>query len=225
MPSPRRETPVQRRSKQMVESITNATAQVLTEDGYAHLTTNRVAERAQVSIGSLYRYFANKNELIEALRDRSKSVITARLAAAIASSVTLEQSTGVRKVVAALVDALEDHQAIVSALINEVPLGAQSNILPDIERDLSHFGRLFLLHHRPDLDDAEVEARVYLAMGATLNNSIRIAIEKPPHLDRQHLIDLTAHMLTIGLDPHQSDSLPPPAAAAAAGDHPQTGDR
>jgi hypothetical protein len=68
---------------------------------------------------------------------------------------------------------------------------------------------------------AEVEAHVYLAMGATLNNSIRIAIEKPPHLDRQHLIDLTAHMLTIGLDPHQSDALPPPAA----GDHPQTGDR
>ncbi|KJH69574.1 TetR/AcrR family transcriptional regulator [Aliterella atlantica] len=64
-----RKQPKQERSQATVEAILLATTHILTENGYDQLTTNRVAERAGVSIGSLYQYFPNKQALIFALAE------------------------------------------------------------------------------------------------------------------------------------------------------------
>lgn len=53
-----------------MEDILAATAQVFEEHGYAAGTTNRIAERAGVSIGTLYQYFPNKEALAVALLER-----------------------------------------------------------------------------------------------------------------------------------------------------------
>jgi AcrR family transcriptional regulator len=55
-----RKTPVQERSTVTVEAIYEATFQVLLAVGPDRLTTTRVAERAGVSVGTLYQYFPNK---------------------------------------------------------------------------------------------------------------------------------------------------------------------
>lgn len=68
-PATPRKRPKQERSQATVEAILTATTHILTEDGYNQLTTNRVAERAGVSIGSLYQYFPNKEALIFALAE------------------------------------------------------------------------------------------------------------------------------------------------------------
>jgi AcrR family transcriptional regulator len=59
-----RKTPVQARSAVTVEAIFEATIQVLLEVGPDRLTTTRVAERAGVSVGTLYQYFPNKHSLL-----------------------------------------------------------------------------------------------------------------------------------------------------------------
>ncbi len=61
-----RKLPVQARSTASVEAILEATIQVLLLAGKQRLTTNRVAARAGVSIGTLYQYFPNKNALLHA---------------------------------------------------------------------------------------------------------------------------------------------------------------
>ncbi len=65
-----RRTPSQARSRALVERIIAAAARVFDERGYAAATTNHVAEEAGVSIGSLYQYFASKDELLVALAER-----------------------------------------------------------------------------------------------------------------------------------------------------------
>lgn len=65
-----RKSPRQARSKALVMAILDATAQVLVERGYAGSSTNLIASRAGVSIGSVYQYFPNKDSLIAALRER-----------------------------------------------------------------------------------------------------------------------------------------------------------
>ena len=57
-------------SKATVDAIVEATTQLLLEGGYDRFTTARVAERAGVSIGSLYQYFPNKAALASAVIDR-----------------------------------------------------------------------------------------------------------------------------------------------------------
>ena len=61
------QTPRQERSRATVEAILEAAAQVFERHGYAAGTTNRIAERAGVSIGSLYQYFPNKDAILVAL--------------------------------------------------------------------------------------------------------------------------------------------------------------
>lgn len=58
-----RKQPIQERSKLMVEDILEAASVVLLEKGLEAFNTNRVAEVAGVSIGSLYQYFPNKESL------------------------------------------------------------------------------------------------------------------------------------------------------------------
>ncbi|PMB09477.1 TetR/AcrR family transcriptional regulator [Fischerella thermalis CCMEE 5273] len=62
-----RKLPQQERSKITVDAILTATARILVKDGYAKTNTNRIAELAGVSIGSLYQYFPSKEAIIAAL--------------------------------------------------------------------------------------------------------------------------------------------------------------
>lgn len=183
----------------MVERILVAATRVLERDGYAAMSTNRVADEAEVSIGSLYRYFADKDEIFETLRAQAAEAITDRLTEAVTEAFGRPPFDGVRAVVAALVAALREHAAVTRALINEVPLGVHANTLPEIEHRLAQFTRMYAAQQVPDLDPAELEARVYLAMGVTLSSCLRIALEAPPELDPEHLVDLVAGMLALGL--------------------------
>lgn len=62
-----RKQPRQRRSVATVTAILDAAARILTETGYATASTNRIAERAGVSIGSLYEYFPGKEAVFGAI--------------------------------------------------------------------------------------------------------------------------------------------------------------
>jgi AcrR family transcriptional regulator len=59
-----RKQPQQARSADLVAAILDAAVQVLTKDGAQRFTTGRVAERAGVSVGSLYQYFPNKASIL-----------------------------------------------------------------------------------------------------------------------------------------------------------------
>ena len=75
----KRKSPKQARSKATVEAILEATARVLVDDGFDRATTNRIAEVAGVSVGSLYQYFPNKRALVRALLDRHHAEAVAML--------------------------------------------------------------------------------------------------------------------------------------------------
>ena len=65
-----RREPKQQRSRQTVEAVLEAVQRVLRRHGARAITTNRVAEAAGVSIGSLYQYFPDKQAIFMALHER-----------------------------------------------------------------------------------------------------------------------------------------------------------
>lgn len=75
----KRKNPTQARAQQTVGTILDAAAQILQTEGEAHFNTNRVAERAGFSIGTLYQYFPNKNSIIEAIAERERIAIEATI--------------------------------------------------------------------------------------------------------------------------------------------------
>ena len=66
-----RRAPVQRRSVERLTRILDACADLLDEVGYDALSTRAVAERAGVPIGSVYRFFGNKRQMVDALAQRN----------------------------------------------------------------------------------------------------------------------------------------------------------
>lgn len=115
-----RKRPTQYRSRATVDALLVATGRILVRDGYAKLTTTRIAERAGVSIGSLYQFFPTKDALIAALLEREM----VRILGAIAS-VQLPPEARVRDKVIAIIDALLkaklDNPQLSHALSNELP--------------------------------------------------------------------------------------------------------
>jgi AcrR family transcriptional regulator len=65
---PRSESPRrQARGKRRIAALLRAAGEVFQETGYAHATTNAIADRAGVSPGTLYQFFSNKQAIAEAL--------------------------------------------------------------------------------------------------------------------------------------------------------------
>jgi AcrR family transcriptional regulator len=67
-----RKRPTQARATATVEAILLATSRLLAREGYDRLSTNRVAEEAGVSVGSLYQYFPSKEALVATLAERHR---------------------------------------------------------------------------------------------------------------------------------------------------------
>lgn len=101
-----RKTPRQQRSRDTVAVILEAAAQLFQRGGYAATTTNHVADRAGVSIGSIYQYFPNKDSLLVALAERHLAAVDAELGHVFAS---LDRDRpGLRATVERLVRAVAD---------------------------------------------------------------------------------------------------------------------
>ena len=86
MPEIKRKIPTQARAQQTVGIILEAAAQILQIEGEAHFNTNRVAEKAGFSIGTLYQYFPNKNSIIEAIAERERIIIETSIQRALLDS-------------------------------------------------------------------------------------------------------------------------------------------
>jgi AcrR family transcriptional regulator len=97
--------PVQARSTVTVEAISEATIQVLLTHGADRLTTTRVAERAGVSVGTLYQYYPNKRSLLFAVFEDHLDRVLRAVEVACEDACHKPMSKMIRQVVEAYVDA------------------------------------------------------------------------------------------------------------------------
>lgn len=88
-----------------VAAILEAATQILQSDGEERLTTNRIAERAGVSIGSLYQYFADKEAIIEAIAERERELIIASILRSLSERQATDLESRVRDVVRTIISA------------------------------------------------------------------------------------------------------------------------
>lgn len=77
-PSARRR-PTQSRSRHTVDAILEAALRVVADEGEERLSTNRIAERAGVSVGTLYQYFPTREAIVEEIAKRSRATVIERL--------------------------------------------------------------------------------------------------------------------------------------------------
>lgn len=121
-----RKIPAQARSRATFDALIQAATYILTEQGWDGLTTNAIAERAGVNIGSLYQYFPNKQAVIAELQRRHAEVIHTELQQALEH---LPQQPSLRSAVAQIIElVVREHQiapALHKAITEELPRAAR----------------------------------------------------------------------------------------------------
>ena len=113
----KRRIPRQTRAEETVTAILEASAQVLEAGGPPAFTTNAVAERAGVSIGTLYQYFADKQALLRALAERELQRTLTAVATALRGNPQATGEERVRAMVRAMVNAFSGRQRARRAVI------------------------------------------------------------------------------------------------------------
>jgi AcrR family transcriptional regulator len=154
-----RKAPQQDRSRALVEWIVEGATRILAADGLTGLTTNRVAEVAGISVGSLYQYFPNKDAIVVAIIERAQRETVAAVEA-VAAQV---QGAPLADSVAALVDlaiaAQYDRSRLAAALDHEeqrLELGAA--LAPGHERVRAAIASVIGGHLPPETPDLVLEA-------------------------------------------------------------------
>jgi len=111
-----RKTPVQARSTITVGAIFEATIQVLLSHGADRLTTTRVADRAGVSVGTLYQYFPNKQALLFSVFEEHLEKVSARVEATCLHAHRKPLAEMIQQMVEAFVDAKMERSDVSVAL-------------------------------------------------------------------------------------------------------------
>ncbi len=116
----KRRIPRQARAAETVAAILEAAAQILEAGGLAGFTTNAVAERAGVSIGTLYQYFADKDAIVLALAQQQVGLALAEIARALSGEIDPTPEGRVRAMVRAAVHAFRGRQRARKAVMEAV---------------------------------------------------------------------------------------------------------
>ncbi|MBC7533768.1 MAG: TetR/AcrR family transcriptional regulator [Oligoflexus sp.] len=103
-----RKIPQQSRAVATSFDLINATAQFLRKNQYSKLSTNKIAELAGVSIGTLYQYFSSKEALVVALVEQQFEKDFKRVQAIIEEGETDSFEEGVQKITKAVLEMFSD---------------------------------------------------------------------------------------------------------------------
>lgn len=119
-PGIKRRIPRQARAAETVATILEAAAQILEAGGLAAFTTNAVAERAGVSIGTLYQYFVDKNALLMALARQEMGTALAEVGRALSGVDDPSPESRVRAMVRAMVNAFRGRSRARKAVVQAI---------------------------------------------------------------------------------------------------------
>jgi AcrR family transcriptional regulator len=171
--------PRQARSRALVEAVLESTARVLVECGYAGTNTNLVAERAGVSIGSLYQYFPNKDSLIAALHERHGR----EMRAVVETMLATDRPRDLRGHLAVLVHAMlaahqvepELHRLLEQEFLSfDVPYNQNP-----ADQSIFRHVRQLLENHRHEVAPRDLDLATWMAL-KTMQALVHAAVITPP---------------------------------------------
>lgn len=183
----------------MVDTIHQATLQLIAEDGIERISTRKIADRAGISVGTFYHYYADKAEVLTALERQFVRDLLASLGAATAELVQLEIGSAVRAIARIYHEQLTRDDGCWLVLHRQM-LRRGVEFTGDVEGYLSQVAIQYLNHH-PDLAQVKDFPRVvYILLNACAFNLMRHAENPPPHIASASLIDGLVDMCVAYVD-------------------------
>jgi len=196
--APSRREPRQERSRQTVEAVLEAVRRVLSRHGAEAITTNRVAEAAGVSIGSLYQYFPNKQAIFMALHDRHVDGVRQAIERTMTDCTvaSLEEFTGVlvERLTTIHAEDAEVHELLSDAVPGSAH-GFKSALQATFEQVISPDR-----HHRYTAEEAE---RMLFVLPQLVEGLVHGVAHQPLAISRQRAKDEALRTVAVYLKSYQ----------------------
>lgn len=141
----------QERSRATVDALVEATARILVKEGFEKTSTNRIAEIAGVSVGSLYQYFPSKEALVAAVIDRHNDAIMNVVRAAFAEVADLPIEKAVRRLVTVAIEAHHIDPNLHRVLAEQIPRSGHLAEVEAYNHEIHGLVRAYLERHRKEM--------------------------------------------------------------------------
>jgi AcrR family transcriptional regulator len=154
----------QQRSRVTVDALIEATARILVREGFDKASTNRIAEVAGVSVGSLYQYFPSKEALVVAVAERHKRAIMQTVQGELAQIFSEPVGTAVRNIIAVAVKAHRVDPRLHRVLAEQIPRVGKLEKLERLDPDNYAQFRAFLESRRAELRVKDLELASFVCV-------------------------------------------------------------
>ncbi len=182
--SPFRRAPRQRRSKSLVDAILIAATRLLATTPLERLSTTHIAERAGVSVGSLYQYFADRDSVVLGLVER----FTRELGDEVVARIERRDDHTLAGVLGAGIDAFVELHArerrMVATLLPLIPMFQRVPFVRRVhDRARGYVRRALEEHHQGELREGDMELMTFVASRAVEQVVLVATAERPELLD------------------------------------------
>jgi AcrR family transcriptional regulator len=154
----------QERSRATVDALVEATARILVREGFDKASTNRIAEAAGVSIGSLYQYYPSKEALVAAVIERHNRDLMQVVRTALAEIAGLPLEQAVRRIVAAAVDAHRFDPRLHRVLAEQIPRTGRLATVEAFNREYFALFKGYLEQHKAKLRAVDLELAAFVCV-------------------------------------------------------------
>ncbi|MER7450576.1 helix-turn-helix domain-containing protein [Nocardia beijingensis] len=193
-----RRRPAQARAKATREHILDTAARLFGERGIANTSTNRIAAEAGVSIGTVYRYFADRSVLVEELLERLLETVERRFTQRVfdISGKTMHQVAA--DILGVITEELVANAKLVRALVAGVQF--YSSGIPEFEPRLRLLVKVMLIQVLGPGDDHEYDVMTFVVINTGFAAVLRASALEVDDPVRAEAIDMTARMIAAWAD-------------------------
>lgn len=199
-----RKSASQERSRTTVDALVEATARILVLEGFDKASTNRIAELAGVSIGSLYQYFPSKEALVAAVIERHNQDLMQTVRQAMAEVANLTLAEAVRRLVEVAIAAHRVDPALHRVLTEQLPHTGQAEAVGALNDETYALFSAYLERHQAALGVRDLRLAAYVVV-TTVEALTHNAVLRRPDLlsdDRAAaLAEETTRLITGYLQP------------------------
>jgi len=169
----------QERSRATVDALIEATARLLVREGFDKASTNRIAQEAGVSIGSLYQYYPSKEALVAAVIDRHNEQIMQVVRGALAKVAALPIEQAVRRIVAVAIDAHRVDPRLHRVLAEQIPRTGRLEKIETFNREYYALFRNYLEGHQAKLRTVDLGLAAFVCVTSIEALAHTVVLHRP----------------------------------------------
>jgi AcrR family transcriptional regulator len=194
-----RKLPQQDRSRLTVEAILEATTHILTQEGYDKANTNRIAERAGISIGSLYQYFPNKESLMAALIEQHSNEIAQLMESKLKDLSDAPLEIAIPALIKAVIAAHAIDPCLHQVLSEEIPRSERSQQGQKADEHIAELLRAYLARWNDSIRPQNLEMTVFILMRTIESLCHSAVIEQPDFVSNDQFEQEVANLVLLYL--------------------------